>query len=457
VQITRTIPAEKSATERGAAGREHDVLAFEKVAQPLDWHQQRLRSTAGSGRQRHHADERSCGVERRGAGKTRHRRRLERPFVVRRSHSQAGGRGRHGGAARLQLRIGHPHQRHIVGRRIRRRHRHRVERARAVKTQQSKIRVFGLPIGIAQSGDGDHLTSLHRRAVGDDAAGGVDDNAGRVCDAPVRVGTCQRAGWKRRKRARHRGDKAAKRALGRQIVANDVAAHLPVLDRGAHGEFLHPALLSGHQEKIRPQHRALDAARRVLAVLIKHRRKGRARRINAKGLDLQLAVRRSKAGGVGALRGARHELGGHAEPHPCCRIVEKAPADRLPGGSRRSRELLLLLRVEHPGWLAAVALLKRPDSRNGIRRHIAIGGALIVARPNQIGLDGDPLGERERRVELGRPGRRRRWRAGGGGGRRGQRDDERQRDAPRPRLADTRAAHVFRPEGGRNRAGTDIG
>jgi len=49
-------------------------------------------------------------------------------------------------------------------------------------------------------------------------------------------------------------------------------------------------LLPGNHEKIRPQHRALEAARRVLAVLIKHRLKGRARRIKATGLDLPLGA-----------------------------------------------------------------------------------------------------------------------------------------------------------------------
>src|ERR1700751_6090189 len=82
---------------------------------------------------------------------------------------------------------------------------------------------------------------------------------------------------------------------------------------------------------------------------------------------------------------------GHAEPHPRCRVVEKAPADRLASGSGRGRELLLLLRVEHPGCLAAIAALKRSHGRNRTRRHIAIGDTLIVPRPDQIGRKRDPL------------------------------------------------------------------
>ena len=457
------MPVVKSAAGRAAAGASATCARSRKWRSPPAGTSSPCGGPAGSGRQRHHANQRAGCVERRGAGKARQRRRFEQPFAVRHGGSQARGRSRHGGGARLQLRIGHAHQRHIVSGGIRGRDRHRVKWAGAVETQQRQVRVRGLALRVAQSGDGDDQTSLGGLAVGDDAAGGVDHNAGRVFDAPLRLRSDQCSARKRRKRACYRGDKTRKRALRRHVVADGGATHLPALDRGAHGEFLDPALLPGNHEKIRPQHRALDAAGRILAVLIKHRRKRRAGRINAKGLDLQLAMRRGEAACVGALRGARHELRGHAEPHPRCRIVEQAPADGLASGAGRRGEFLLLLRVEHPGWLAAVAALKCLHGRNRARRHLAIGDTLIVPRPNQIGLKSNPLGERERGVELGRPRRRWRWRAGGRERRSRQRDDEGEGDAPG--LAGPRAAHgpalrprpATDPPGGRNCPGPDIG
>ena len=179
----------------------------------------------------------------------------------------------------------------------------------------------------------------------------------------------------------------------------------------------------------------------LLLLLLEHDRERRAGLPDAEGLDLDLPLRRATSGcrswsgswPAPAWSGSPSRApvtGSSTMVQPTCACFAFAAA--ASSGA--------LLRVEHAGFLELAVALERLDRGGRLVVELAVDQAVVVAGPGQVELDGDALGERDRRAVAARRRRRVRffglglghadgcradWRfVLGGGGQRGEQESE---------------------------------
>lgn len=181
---------------------------------------------------------------------------------------------------------------------------------------------------------------------------------------------------------------------------------------GAHVEFLQ-TLHPGHHEEIATQHVVFDLAlARFLLLLLEglSQRDGRASHTESVNLDLAVTGLPMGAGKRRFL--LRHELGRQAELGAGGPVIDHLPADPLLDGLCRLLEAQPLVRIEDAGLLAGNISLKGLDRCDRGLAEVAVRYAVVVARPNEIELDGGAFGLRNDGISGRRFARRGSYRTG---------------------------------------------
>ena len=104
-------------------------------------------------------------------------------------------------------------------------------------------------------------------------------------------------------------------------------------------------------------------------------------------LDRHLAARRGPAASTRNRARLRHHAGGYEQARAGGGVVDDTPSPRGLARPRRGAEFRALLRVEHAGFLAALAFLERLDGRDRGVAELAVEALAVVAGQGQVRLD----------------------------------------------------------------------
>ena len=310
----------------------------------------------------------------------------------RRPRALHGGRGDRGAAA-LRLRIGDADERDAAAGRRRAEQADRRELARAIDAQQRELAaVLSSATRSALPRPGTTITWQPSTAcrVGDDVAGRAHHQAGAVFDLAraARRPRPRPVARERRERARHRHHHRVHGAFHRLVVEDGDAAHLAVLARRrARRISSGPACPTRRRSPARS-----DAVGRC----------GAAAGPSSAARTRPRASRRCRCGRSRSALGPapsssacrwwpgsrlRRELARQAEARAGRRVVDQAPADFVLRGCAAAAQRGALLRVEDAGRLGLVALLERLDGVDQPVAEFAVDQAVVVAGPDQVGLD----------------------------------------------------------------------
>ena len=251
--------------------------------------------------------------------------------------------------------------------------------------------VLGDAIGIAKARDRDREAAVGDLAVGNDRAVVTDDNAGAVFHGLAR----RRSGYlsRRRKRiecTRHRDHDRFNGILGRLVVEDGKDANLVALERAAHVEFLQ-ALQARQYEEIGLDDGVIDRAPRLLLLPLGELCRGGIGFLAPRQLNLDRSGGGGPFGAVGVAGLLRHQFCGDAEPHASAGIDGDLPPDAFLLSLGGIGEHAALLRIEHPGRLAAASLLEFLDGVDHALADIARDRAVILPDPGEVRLQRQPL------------------------------------------------------------------
>jgi hypothetical protein len=141
-------------------------------------------------------------------------------------------------------------------------------------------------------------------------------------------------------------------------------------------------------------------AGRLLLLLIENIRERGSGPAHAKGLDLNLTLRREPAAAALAGPGIWHLLGGQPDLRAGRLVFHHPPADLILLLLRQIGQEHAFGRRQRPGVLELVILLERLQGRDRLVVELAGDEPVVKAGPGEIELDRGPLGERKAGIEI---------------------------------------------------------